>query len=339
MISIFLDTNILFSRSKDFTIAGFRENLENIIAEIEVNDVYDKVQIVIPRLVLEELKMQQFEAHSELAAKFKNVRFTNQAIEISHDYYSKVCDIFSAAEEEIVQSSTVTVLIEEHPPGTALWGIIKRAIQKVPPFEGRGKESDKGFKDAIIWESVLEFKRHHPQNTVILFSGDKRIADEFLQNEYHQLFGEDIFLLQRKDTNSFDELIRQVLSLLNEKQMETTHDQELKEQLLHLICDDLVEPLYLDALYHYHDIDWEVAGATIENVTIEDAIDEDDTVAYSVLVTLCFHFKDKDELQMTDVMPCAFEFIYSLTDSCFYLNSFALPDGNIENLIPPLEIE
>ena len=44
MISVFLDTNILFSRSTDFTIAGFLSNAESLIGEIEVNDIYDKVQ-------------------------------------------------------------------------------------------------------------------------------------------------------------------------------------------------------------------------------------------------------------------------------------------------------
>ena len=63
MISIFLDTNILFSRSKDFTSVGFLQNLEEIVGAIEVNDLYNDVQIIIPRIVIDELKMQQQESY------------------------------------------------------------------------------------------------------------------------------------------------------------------------------------------------------------------------------------------------------------------------------------
>lgn len=41
--------------------------------------------------------------------------------------------------------------------------IVNRAFSKLPPFEGKDKKSDKGFKDAFVWESVLEFALKHLQ--------------------------------------------------------------------------------------------------------------------------------------------------------------------------------
>ena len=47
--------------------------------------------------------------------------------------------------------------------------IINRAFSKLPPFEGKDKKSDKGFKDALLWESVLEFALKHPKSKIIYF--------------------------------------------------------------------------------------------------------------------------------------------------------------------------
>ena len=48
MISVVLDTNLLKSGSTDFTVVHFVNKLNDIIGEIESNDLYDKVQILIP---------------------------------------------------------------------------------------------------------------------------------------------------------------------------------------------------------------------------------------------------------------------------------------------------
>lgn len=39
--------------------------------------------------------------------------------------------------------------------------IVDRAFEKKPPFEGKDKKSDKGFKDALLWESIFEFVSSH----------------------------------------------------------------------------------------------------------------------------------------------------------------------------------
>lgn len=61
--------------------------------------------------------------------------------------------------------------------------IINRAFSKLPPFEGKEKRSDKGFKDALLWESVLEFALKHPKSKIIYYSKDNAFG-EFLQKEF-----------------------------------------------------------------------------------------------------------------------------------------------------------
>lgn len=74
--------------------------------------------------------------------------------------------------------------IVPYPPENSLQNIIKRSLERRAPFEGKDKKSDKGFKDVILWESILEYKRSNKLDTILLFSADKRICDISLRNEF-----------------------------------------------------------------------------------------------------------------------------------------------------------
>ena len=66
---------------------------------------------------------------------------------------------------------------------TRYQSIVKRAFDKQPPFEGRDKKSDKGFKDALLWESILEFVALHDTAKIIYYSKDN-VFGEYLENEF-----------------------------------------------------------------------------------------------------------------------------------------------------------
>ena len=64
--------------------------------------------------------------------------------------------------------------------------IIDRAFSKRPPFEGKDKKSDKGFKDALLWESILEFALNQPKSKIIYYSKDNAFG-EFLLREFSEV--------------------------------------------------------------------------------------------------------------------------------------------------------
>lgn len=68
---------------------------------------------------------------------------------------------------------------------------------KSPHFEGIDKKSDKGFKDALIWESILEFKAKCSEYEVILYSRDG-LFNDVLAEEYNYLFRDDLILLNKE---------------------------------------------------------------------------------------------------------------------------------------------
>ena len=84
--------------------------------------------------------------------------------------------------------------------------IIKRALDKRPPFEGKDKKSDKGFKDVLLWESIIEHKIQHPETRVILYTNDSIFNNE-LKQEYLQTFKEDILICGSKNESELHDLL------------------------------------------------------------------------------------------------------------------------------------
>jgi len=62
--------------------------------------------------------------------------------------------------------------------GHILKEVLKRAIERRSPFR-RGKNStDMGFKDVLIWESLLNYDNYDRYDKVILFTGDSGFDDD-----------------------------------------------------------------------------------------------------------------------------------------------------------------
>lgn len=59
MIDVFIDTNILHSRNEQLDKVLFVEKLKEIIEEIEINDIYTEIKILLPRMVLNELYQEK----------------------------------------------------------------------------------------------------------------------------------------------------------------------------------------------------------------------------------------------------------------------------------------
>ena len=77
MIDVFIDTNILHSRNEQLDKVLFVEKLKEIIEEIEINDIYTEIKILLPRMVLNELYQQQLEMFDDLNKRLENVSMPN----------------------------------------------------------------------------------------------------------------------------------------------------------------------------------------------------------------------------------------------------------------------
>lgn len=86
--------------------------------------------------------------------------------------------------------------------------VLERAHWKTPPFSSADNSSDKGFKDTLIWLSLISFFKEHGEDSVIFISSDKgfcknEIAD-ILCTEFMECTGKTIEI---KDNSYYRTLV------------------------------------------------------------------------------------------------------------------------------------
>ncbi len=182
-ITLFIDTNILYvNKFNDFRKPKFVENLKRLIKDISVNNFSNRINIVIPRIVIDELIQQQIESYDAKITELRKFKFPEFDI-IESDDYAFFINQQLKKDLEFIDNPHTKTLIQEYPPNFEFDNIINRAVRKLPPFEGKQKESDKGFKDVILWEMLIDYQKNNSKSRTILCSCDKIFKSEILLDE------------------------------------------------------------------------------------------------------------------------------------------------------------
>lgn len=188
---LIFDTNALFQayeKKADFTTFSFNATFENVIDMINQLDIYNQVTVAIPSVVWNEMEKQIIEKHDELLLSYKTIIakklfpeytiYENPTVNYPEYIKTKIAEY----KEEI--SGGLNKVIEiPIASNNRFESIVNRAFSKLPPFEGKDKKSDKGFKDALLWESILEFALKHHNSEIIYYSKDNAFG-EFLLKEF-----------------------------------------------------------------------------------------------------------------------------------------------------------
>lgn len=188
---LIFDTNVLFQayeRKANFTSFSFNATFENVINMVNKLDIYNQVTIAIPSVVWNEMKKQIIEKHDELLLTYKSTISKRLFPEYSIQENPPINypDYIKAKIEEYkkeISEGLNTVIEIPIASNNRFESIINRAFCKLPPFEGKDKKSDKGFKDALLWEGILEFALKHPKSKIIYYSKDTAFG-EFLLKEF-----------------------------------------------------------------------------------------------------------------------------------------------------------
>lgn len=211
-VSIIVDTNAFYIKKvQDFTKVQFFNKITKLIDNIELNKYKTKVKIVFPQIVLDELLEHQIEEYREFCNNFWGCKFPGykgiSSDMLSIDDYEKY--IREGLEYEIEELGNRDVKIEIIALDTNFDfnKLVKRAIKKNPPFEGKDKVSDKGFKDAVLWETLLYYKEKevNRDEKIILYSNDKIFDQEKILEEFNGKFHEKLILADwhKKDKDLF----------------------------------------------------------------------------------------------------------------------------------------
>jgi hypothetical protein len=347
MISIFLDTNVIFSREDDFSKALFGEKLTEIIDEIESNDLYENVQIFIPQIVIDELQIQQVEKYEEAFSKIKNIKFHNFDILYDKEYKNQAEELFESKLDEI-KGSLVRISVLPYPQNETLKSIIKRAVLKKAPFEGRAKESDKGFKDVILWETILQYKREHATDTVILFSGDGRICDVSLEEEYRSLFNDTIFLI-KKDGNLKNKDLFGCIEDLTNKKIKPLFSKQIELRLLSLMTEENIEYLFINDTLKKNEAVLKCVSAKILSREVTQTRDkiEDERIKFTVNVILECVLKSETQSMALDspsvideIINSDFEVDYCFSTDTFYIREYdTVNKGRVVFRLNNIELE
>lgn len=168
---VIFDTNIV--RNTDInTFLGGRNELEQFLQDVD---------IVIPETVVQEIKRQKKQKLSTNKNKFLSNPFhkllavdeaTTNAFDIEGHIESLIFGEAIPFERIDLKSNDVLPLIKE------------LALNKKPPFES-SDNTDKGFKDALIYFTVLEYLQEIPNKNVFVCVKDGRLKEAF--DKHHNI--------------------------------------------------------------------------------------------------------------------------------------------------------
>lgn len=196
-VLIITDSNFLYSKhdkKADFNIFQFNSNFENLRSAIEASNLEEKIVLGISDVVLEELMIQKLESHERQISTIKHLindfAFPNYNMHKLEDNKFNYLEYLRDKKDVYINSlnkGVIEYIIIPIPNQIRFSSIIKRAFEKRPPFEGVNGKSDKGFKDALFWESILELKLRNDISDVIVCTSDKRMINNELITEYSKV--------------------------------------------------------------------------------------------------------------------------------------------------------
>lgn len=245
---IVLDTNILreIRLLKDIKIF--------IDKHTKIGDIY------ITETVLDELTNSSHNLmEKEVIETLSKYSFMYKLLEIEYDmkkihskeYFQEIKTIIKDLfEDNIISLGTIN-----------LNEVYERAIKKIPPFDNT-KPSDSGFKDTLIWLSILnyDFKNY---SEILFITKDKifKKNEKFFQKEFEKKHDKLIYILDELPSKNIDDPNKQIKLSEDKKNAEDYQETILNDyHKIYAFKNDLEEILneivYITKLnYDYYEYD------------------------------------------------------------------------------------
>ncbi len=167
------------------------QKLDSVIENLkEVYTVYVS-QVSIDERIAQECrnKKAEYDDLELIKEKYKSIA----KVEILHTYERFSAYLIKGMQTNYEQSfgnNIIPFFKDEQTFST----VIDRANKKLPPFSAEKGASDKGFKDCILWLSLLSFFKDHGEDEVVFTTDDQIFLKnaEFLVDEFQQITGKKI---------------------------------------------------------------------------------------------------------------------------------------------------
>ena len=167
MIYIILDSNMLHIDYKNNFIMNklfFSESVNDLIKRKKQGRFDEAVRILVPEVVLREIKRQRIEAYEKFVLDVEKVQrsiagYGKVELRTNKEEYRRTIDLQFSNWLEVNEVQILPICEE-----TYFYQIVNDAIEKLPPFEGKEKQSDKGFKDVLIFYSIISYAKVNAGN-------------------------------------------------------------------------------------------------------------------------------------------------------------------------------
>lgn len=202
---IVFDTNSLRSTEAGavaYTFFAFGRPFQTIEQFISDNNLTENIHIAIPSWAIEELKDQKNRQYLEDVKKYKEVTErllglpSFQKLPLPDEDFDCITFIQTKAEEYLATKEIKLLEIKEELANTVLQSMMQRVMKdqnKKQPFAHIGKYKDAGFKDNIVWESLMHFDQVIEFDKVIFITKDTDYSN--CQNEFKAKWNKHFSLL------------------------------------------------------------------------------------------------------------------------------------------------
>lgn len=207
--AIVLDTNFIIEHIKDFRkiIEKLSMNFDVYVTEISINERISQKYLELKS------KYEKIESFQKEYAAYATIKL-KETFEDRHEAEKKFT--IKGYEEQFDGK-----IIRFNPGESTLKDIIDRVYKKIPPFLNTENASDKGFKDTLLWMSMIDFFKTIDENlNVIFISNDKGFVNyvENLQMEFVAITGKKIDI---KNNSYYKDLLGETLEVVEAEKIHT----------------------------------------------------------------------------------------------------------------------
>lgn len=203
-IHVIFDTNIIHQNIDWNNPKKLRGSIKKFSSELVDLKIQEFVTLVIPEIVLEESRQQFIEEYlnsMKLLASIKNKSLPGMKVDLDDSFNIEAYSKKVLSDIKLYSLTDYNVVTNMEMMNIDFSSVLNRAISKRPPFEGKNSKSDKGFKDAVLWESIISYKMDRPDLSIILLTKDRLFNDE-LAREYYEIFEDNIIIFHEEDNLS-----------------------------------------------------------------------------------------------------------------------------------------
>lgn len=172
--------------------------IENLNLNEVVANLSEEFTVYVTQVSIDERISQKY---LELKNKYEKLTsLTDEYRDIASILITTPPDRRFEAEKELTQKGYIDLfgkhIIPFSSDNATFSKILDRVFKKVPPFLSVDGASDKGFKDSLIWFSLLEFFKSNGEDEVVFITNDNgfRKNIDALSKEFNEFTGKNIVI-------------------------------------------------------------------------------------------------------------------------------------------------